>query len=187
MLAVMLTTLLPGLRSRFGIVRVPTSTSPTKFVKVTFPCYIGERQIWKDGTVTYVVKGEDRSVGNNGCTVKVGLIRTIAETNVAIRDLGSSEVVKSLELNCLLEGDAVLARQTTWLDLCLAIDSDTQRFVVVEPDVESSKLLHVGDFDVLGDVHDLVFVAVGLGHVHCREWYMCWPVLEIHFGLKWIN
>ena len=106
---------------------------------------------------------------------------------MAIGNLGASEVVETLEFNCLLEGDIVLAWQTTWLDLCLSIDGDAQCFVVVEPDVESSELLHVGNLNILGDVHDLVLVAVGFRHVHCREWDMCWPVFEIHFGLKWIN
>lgn len=137
--------------------------------------------------MTYVVQGEDGSIGDVGCTVEVSTVLAAVQGNVAVGDFGTVEMVQALQFDSLFKVDAILSCQATWLDVCPSVDGDAHSLIVVEPDIESGELLHVGDFDPLGDVDDLVLVGVGLGELHFGKRDMRRPVLEIHLAFEGVN
>lgn len=137
--------------------------------------------------MTYVIQGENGSVGDVGGAVEVATVLATVQGNVAVGNLSTVEMVQALQLDSLLKVDAILSRQAPWLDLCPSVDGDAHSLVVVEPDIESGELLHVGDFDMLTDVDDLVLVGIGLRELHSGERDMGRPVLEIHIALEGID
>lgn len=137
--------------------------------------------------MTYNVQGEVRSIGNLGSSVEVLAIGILLETNVALCDLGAGKDVEALDFERLLEVDARLAIQAIGLDLGLALEGDSEGLVVVEPDVVSGKGVHVGDFDMLAGVDDLVLVVVGLGERELHKGNVRLVVLEIHLAVESVD
>lgn len=141
--------------------------------------------------ITYNIKSEERVVRNLGDTNKVGLWGLLwnkrIDMAIILDDTGSAEKIKTLNLESLLEGDAILAGQAAGLDLGLALDSDAQSLVIGEPDVEGSEGVHVSDVDLLADIDSLVLVTVGGREVDGNEGGVRLEVLEVHDTLEAVD
>lgn len=87
-------------------------------------------------------------------------------------------------LNSLLEGDTILARNTPDLDLGVALDGNTDSFVVKQPGVEASQGFDVINLNLLSNVDNLVLLAGGLWEVDPSERSLRLVVREVHNTLE---
>lgn len=130
---------------------------------------------------TYNIEGKVRGIGNVGLAAEVPLdLGTYGEISRVDRDLSALEEIEALDLEGLLEVDAVLAVEAGGLDLCLTFDGDLDGLVVGEPDVEGGEGVHVLDGDVLADVDLLVLGGGGRGELEGGEGGVRLEVLEVH-------
>lgn len=128
-----------------------------------------------------------RGVGDIDGSVKIVTVVIFLDSDISIENLGTLEVVQALDLQSLLKVDLVLASQATGLDLGLAIDGDTDRLVIMEPDVEASKGLHISDVESLADVDDLVLIGCRRGEQKSCEWRVWLEILEVHVTLEAVD